>query len=176
MFAQFVRFFEVDRELGVAYLGLVRLIEGGGIEAVVVRELIGIVRTQYLRGAEHTELAGRAIHQDVIVHIAIDLLVRAVHCVDGGRVDAFQHHWLRVVGVVDGGEIHPLHKGTKCGRRIAAIVGCDFAGETRHASLVIQAAVIEIYQFHLGTSFTGTLHGTLQELCCIAVFTRTSVD
>jgi len=42
--------------------------------------------------------------------------------------------------------------------------------------LIVQTAVVEIYQSYFGTSLAGTVQGTLQQLCRIAVLTRTSVD
>ena len=103
------------------------------------------------------------------------------------------------VGVIDSGKYQTLHEGTKAGRRImhrdrrtakkhigidclleyqlqivpeganAFLASLNLTGEARHAALVVQAAVVEVDEFHFGTSLAGTLHSPLQQLRRIAI-------
>ena len=51
----------------------------------------------------------------------------------------------------------------------AFLASLNLTGEARHAALVVQAAVVEVDEFHFGTSLAGTLHSPLQQLRRIAI-------
>ena len=57
-------------------------------------------------------------------------------------------------------------------RTDALFASFDLAGETAHAALVVHAAVVKIHQFYFGICLACTVHGTLQQLCRIAILTR----